>query len=703
MSQNSQAVPPPPADAPIRIIEPTNEENRYRFRIRVGGLVHNAYLTYELPSQGDKRTILMVKSPQPLINHKSTAEFDRLVRLIREFVGRFAGDKNIVNRLAEKKVSNLPNVRIAVHKFGPVPVYLLPEQYTIKHLAHELTVQIGIYPDVRFQGGTTKDVSLNLPFLATKSEFTRSLDIDLGLMFQRYLEDVGEAMYDIKHHLNLAGVFDRAKEIEDMLAESIKTKLDAATPSPEVFARPVGDDQHFVKGLFERKQDWIFTARYARQYALFFLNELYRHIGLKSRSEDYLKGFWDIQTQFDSLLGAGYMAEARERLNLISILSRTIRAYLQNEKERRYDAIREINVEGEPLWVRRFVQFARFIATLERESLTPTAGRIFISCQHDVPVTEVLKKQITDYVKSQFLNQIEVLSVKETGTGVRYKSRIRARIWVSDTVSELVPKNTEVISGQAVKDYLWLAREAEYGLLLGKRVIYFVEEGINEERVRADLMRKEERGGLIPSTARVPDTLEKELIESFTEYTRAKFSVRTIESDGQDLDPQVRAAIHSEAQDAIERRHEDILIGFHHQFPKAHRRTLKHIQEIVPYPAEATKNALARKLHALHPATYASERDAVKAITKVWKLAEKRSLLINDKPMSLMRLRGRKWYSGNLREILRHLRPDKSADEIKEWERQLLNAIIRKTIIREDEFAMYRALDESESSISDVV
>jgi len=150
--------------------------------------------------------------------------------------------------------------------------------------------------------------------------------------------------------------------------------------------------------------------------------------------------------------------------------------------------------------VRRFVQFARFVATLKREGLTPTAGRIFISSHHDAPVTEVLGAQISHYIKSRYADRVEVLSVRERDAGVRFRNALTASIWLSDTVSEIVPRNGEFIRGEADKVYLWIAREAEYGILLGKRVIYLVEKGGNEERVRANFMR----GTRMPLSLRRP-------------------------------------------------------------------------------------------------------------------------------------------------------------------------------------------------------
>ena len=121
---------------------------------------------------------------------------------------------------------------------------------------------------------------------------------------------------------------------------------------------------------------------------LYFLNELYRMIGVKSRSDSYLGGFGAIRDEFNALLGKDYVKNALRELPLVAVLSRALRAYRDGDN----DTLKEINVDGETLWVRRFVQFTRFVASINREQLPPTTGRIFISYQHDVPVTEVLLK-----------------------------------------------------------------------------------------------------------------------------------------------------------------------------------------------------------------------------------------------------------------------------------------------------------------------
>ncbi len=655
----------------IQIIAPTKDENRYRYRLRAAGNDHNAYLTYELPRKSDHRTILLVNGSHPILSGDDRSEYDRLTQRISESIKRFLGAKNIVNRIADGEFANLPNVRIAIHKYGPVPVYVLPQKFQVQYFGEDVNVQIGIYPNLTASQNGGKHVSLRLPFATTKAEFVRSLSLGLGPMFQRYLEDVGEGMYDIKHHLPLPGIFDRAKEIEGILAESIKSKLDSVIPSQHVLRHPRNEDEILVKQLFELEKDWIFTARYARQFALYFLNELYRVIGVESRSTSYLGGFKNIQTEFDALLGSGYVKTARSQLPLVATLSKAIRAYNDHD----YDTLKEIEVHNEPLWVQRFVQFSRFIAALHHEKLAPTSGRIFISYHHDVPVVEVLVGQIVDYIKANFRNRVEILSVKERGAGVKFKSLIRARIWLSDTVGEIVPKQTESLAG-GVKDYLWIAREAEYGLLLGKGVIYLVENGIDEERILNDFMNGERSEGLIPTNARVPQVLRQRLIDSFTDRTRANFTVSTSDITHQYLNPAVRDVIHDEAEKAIKRRHRDVLLGFYRQFPEGARRTLKHIQELVPYPKELTKQALISKLVTKRRELYPNERVAERALINAWNMAKNRSLLINGRSMSLMKLLDRKKYSGYLREILKELRPDLEKHEILAWEKELLRSVV---------------------------
>ena len=111
-------------------------------------------------------------------------------------------------------------------------------------------------------------------------------------------------------------------------------------------------------------------------------------------------------------------------------------------------------------------------------------------------------------------------------------------------------------------------------------------------------------------------------------------------------------------------------------FPESARRTLKHIQETVPYPKVANKKALASQFATKYKSSYKDVKAAEKAITNTWNLARYRALLIGERSMPLMRLIDGKKYSGNLKEIMRVLRPDLSKTRIDEWERTILAASV---------------------------
>lgn len=661
----------------ISIMPPGINDGSFDYRIRAGGIEHHAYLTYELPGNADERSILMFTSSPALIR-ENPREYDGLVDLMRQTAGRFSRVKNVVNRLAEHEFPNLPNVRIAVHRFGPVPVYLLPGRYEVAHGGEILKVRIGVYPSIRSPARKQKEQPL--PFLNTKTEFVRSLALGLGTIFTRYLEDVGEAMFDIEHYSGLANVFSRARGIEVTLAESIKTKLQVAVPLPESYRHPQTEHEQTVKELFEREHNWLFIASYAKQFALYYLNELYRLIGLESRSSEYLEGFGRIQEQFDALLGFGYAKSAREHLSGITTLSRAMRAYIDYDN----DKLWEMELEVETKWVRRFVQFLRFVAALNVENRNPTAGRILISSSHrDVPVTRILRTQIIDYLEQHYGDRMEVLNILNGARGVRFTDRITTSIWLSDTVVEMIPKDVGNVSDGEDQPDLWMAREAAYGMVLGKRIFYLLEQGVDKDRIGAAMKRGFEPGGLVRFPARVPQSLPERLIEDFNWSVMPTFAETVWRYDPSTVDPDLQQFVRSAADYALIKRHRDILTGLYSMFPEHARETLVDIQEVVPYPKSATKAALARRLHARHRARYRTEKAAAKAIVGAWRLSSARSLLIDGKRMTLMTLHREKRYSGNLQPILKRLRPDFMKDEIQRWEKMVLNVVGSKESLRQ--------------------
>jgi hypothetical protein len=105
---------------------------------------------------------------------------------------------------------------------------------------------------------------------------------------------------------------------------------------------------------------------------MFFLNELYNKLGVKSVSSHYFNGFSAIKEYFNTMLEDGWYEDTERDFIQISLLNRALQAYQHND----LDEILEL--DSDTLWTKRFLQFAKFLATLNDRgiaSIRPTSGR----------------------------------------------------------------------------------------------------------------------------------------------------------------------------------------------------------------------------------------------------------------------------------------------------------------------------------------
>jgi len=245
-----------------------------------------------------------------------------------------------------------------------------------------------------------------------------------------------------------------------------------------------------------------------------------------------------------------------------------------------------------------------------------------------------------------------------------------------------VPRSTIPISGGPPKGYFWIAREAEYGLLLGKPVLYFFEDGVDRDAVSADLTNQTVRKGLIPSTARVPEGLERKLAESLTDLVNGEFSVSGLDAGHDSLDPRVREVIDREATQVMEQRQVEILKGYFNQFSPDARRTLRDIQELVPAPDSDLKSRLVQKLLVKDPDRYRDEKGALLAFNRVWEKVKKRSpLIVNGKKLKLMKLVNGKRYSANLAEFIGTLQPGIQSSELQRRITEILRKVTTDEVV----------------------
>jgi hypothetical protein len=132
------------------------------------------------------------------------------------------------------------------------------------------------------------------------------------------------------------------------------------------------------------------------------------------------------------------------------------------------------------------------------------------------------------------------------------------------------------------------------------------------------------------------------------------------------LDPKVASAVLKEVERAIQRRSDAILAGFYSQFPDLTRKTLEHIQELVPYPKKETREWIIRKLLEKYPKVYTNEKVAAKAFASAWDLSKKRALEINGRSLHLMSIFDRRYYTGNLQRILKAFESSTDRHAVKE-------------------------------------
>lgn len=111
-----------------------------------------------------------------------------------------------------------------------------------------------------------------------------------------------------------------------------------------------------------------------------------------------------------------------------------------------------------------------------------------------------------------------------------------------------------------------------------------------------------------------------------------------------------------------------VVAGIFDSLPEQTRKVVLHIQLLVPYPKDATKSGLARKLYKLYPDHYKDERKAEKVVAQVWDAVKHQGISLNGRVLPLIRRDGSR-YSGNLRYIVRQFHPGLEKQQIIEWER----------------------------------
>ena len=443
-------------------------------------------LTYNLNDQIPNRRLLRLREADARRLFKdlpSNRQFEQFCNQVSDMKSRGIGNISIAKGMVlEQYDSSQPNPEhgIAVHHMGPVPVFLLPESVTGELAPVDVngaTIKpvIGVYPSL--SNGESRTVY--------KQDLLRSYNIQLDIMLQKYLEDVGEHFHDIENYLSRPEVLRRAKQAEAVLQQSIADKVDLIIRHAGTRIDP--DLYPLARKTWATYSQAIIKAGLARVFALFLLNELYRILGIADKSAKYEQDWDKYSDQFIELSSKKEFEESFDPGSELYLLRHARSHYLGGSADSEFDILQaEAKARG-IRWVQDFINFIRFVASLRREGVSIGTGRLFISLQHNVDAATNFFQSITNYIDKQLTPTgrplVQILGVDNHSVGAEFERLIKLRIWLSDLLLAVIPTDFEISATDEPKDLEWVVREVDYAILLHRLLRLFLQDGVSREKV----------------------------------------------------------------------------------------------------------------------------------------------------------------------------------------------------------------------------
>lgn len=639
-----------------------------------------AHLTYSVDNRTlDERAILLASYHKSFVSDDLRNAWKELVNETeKRSSGNFYQDKHFVS-VIKSNPGKYRNLGIAVHHFGPVPI-----MYTGIFHKVELHDQIVDAEVVLYYNRTNSKGDLFKGMFPTDFVLLESLKDDFSKVMLRYMEDVSQILRAISRQADLASTFEWAKLAEDFTGRSIQSKLKRAVPKLVAWRNWKAENyqsltplEHVTCELYDQEHDEIYLAQYFRFTVLYFLNELYSHIGLESKSKDYLKNIDSNRVEYDSLKGQGASAHLEGNFGILKTLSQIRKLYQEDELDRLEDVVTQ------DTWIDCIKYFAVFLLYLNRLKVSPIKGRLFLSYTHNSRVPELVKRQIESYFQFHHTNEIEVLKGEKLDFDDKIRDSIQSLIWSADRTIVIVPKDMTKLGREARGTYEWLAIEAEHALLLRQKVNYFIEEGFDKEAFEKEL-KKENLARLVPMALAYPRGADRAeaLFKDFKRRKQVMFSMSGKRDDNHwaNLDSNLREALDHNYERAVKFRHNNLVKGYLHMFSEDNLILLKCISTL---GKNRTKKefvkALKRKYSDEKGLPFKSEKSCERIFTAAWDNFRNRSLVILGEKHALMRkdIIGKSHqYSSNLKRILKALQPNLKKEEIENWMEKLFDQVL---------------------------
>lgn len=438
----------------IKVIPPNENDNGYNYEYEINGAKGTGYLTYDLMSDDKKRTLLLTSQTAILKRKGIWKNYEALRNQIlfhQQRKSSFHTAKGIVNDMYTKDI-RIDNTTIAVHKYGPVPVCVIPEVYELEFNGEKRQCKIAVYPYIKGVK-SSKNIQSSIAFL-------QSLTFRLDMILTRYLEDIAENFFDIENHSDLTSAIKKARNSQKIIQESIDSKINIILST----TRGINNELTRTKGrlkreLLENNKEILFKVRYASLFASFFINKLYQALGFS---------FDDVEKEFRKLkLNNKNFNFYISRDSDLQLLRKSISNFHSNKGT----LILENNFEGQTdtLWVKRFIKFSIFTHFINKENnLNPHIGKVFLSNQFTKPSSQLIKSKIEGLIDEQFRGKIQLVAVKEDQAGGFLDEIVKSTIWLSDSTYTALPKKVK-------KNYNWISKEAIHSESLNNQLLFILD------------------------------------------------------------------------------------------------------------------------------------------------------------------------------------------------------------------------------------
>jgi hypothetical protein len=673
MSPEQPAAPLPAPN--LTIIPPDETQPRYRYNIqRAGGQSVSAALTYDLLKPNSSRSLLRINAtlarglfPE---NADELAILQALVQSKRqENLGNLSVIKGVVCDIFGQD-QPLPGVTVTNHNFGAVPVLVIPGEYSLPHEPEQL-VRVAVYP------GMQRGKSGNLPVAPAKADLLRSYRHHLDVLLRSYLEEVAAEFHDIRTFASRLDVFRRLKNVETVLAESVKPKVADILDHAET--KKDAELYKLARAVWERFGLQVTVAALARAYALFFVNQLYGFLGIQDVAEKYTSQYEHYEGRCQTLLGFEAFKDTIESTSTdLGVLDECWRLYHVGGN---VDFSGPLQRASNRAWLREFVAFAEFVDGIRGQHFGPTVPHIFVSAQHRVGAALKFAEQVERYLERRAHNGVPpavLTRVHNEPPGGSIERLVGQRIWSSTSVIGVIPKEWANGDDGNRANLGWVAREADHALILKKKVHLFVEANTPRDAIHREFERDVDY--LVHGKGRIDPVARRDRL---TEHVKGIVNGSFHFSNQNDLDGKARDGVDHAVEQAREAHGRTLFHGFMAQFERDDQETIARVLLVARYPMKkkelVPKLAIAAKYRRdFFPQfpTEAEKSQAESAFRRAYGRQRKRLLVMNDGELVPLIEQSKQKYKGRLREYLRYLRPEQKDKQIDAWHSDLLRPYV---------------------------